>query len=97
MTTSGAKSRRDRMIVSIVVVVVLYAMAAALWFTGRNQAWANARKGYEKELRMLEREKALIGDRDLWVERAEEARQRMPHVDADERVEKTAARWERVI
>ena len=97
MTTSGAKSRRDRMIVSIVVVVVLYAMAAALWFTGRNQAWVNARKGYEKELKMLEREKALIGDRELWEERAEEARQRMPHVDADERVEKTAARWERVI
>ena len=64
MTTSGAKSRRDRMIVAIVVVVVLYAMAAALWFTGRNQAWANARKGYEKELRMLESEKALIDDRD---------------------------------
>ena len=94
MTKSGSKSRRDRMVIAIVVVVALYALAALLWFTGRDQAWANARKGYEKELKTLQREKSLIGDRSLWEERAETKRLRMPLVGEDEM---PATRWERII
>ena len=60
MTKTGAKSRRDRMVIAIVVVVALYALAVLLWFTGRGQAWAAARKGYEKEVAKFQREKALI-------------------------------------
>ena len=94
MTTSGAKSRRDRMIIAIVVVVALYALAAFLWFTGRGDAWSRARKAYEKEVATFEREKALIRDRDLWEERAETKRLRMPLVGEDEM---PATRWERII
>ena len=94
MTMPGAKSRRDRMIIAIVVVVALYAFAALLWFTGRGDAWARARKGYEKELRTVEREKALIDDRAFWEERAEIKRLRMPLVGEDEM---PATRWERII
>ena len=94
MTMSGAKSRRDRMIIAVVVVGVLYALAAILWFTGRNKAWANARKNYEKELKTFEREKALINDRALWEERAEVKRLRMPFVGESEA---PASRWERII
>ena len=95
MTMSGSNSRRDRMAIAIGVVVLLYAFAAFLWVTGRSQAWDIARREYEREVKTLKREKALIADREHWEERAEEARQRMPHVDADERIEKTAARRER--
>jgi len=94
MTMAGAKSRRDRMVIAIVVVVALYALAALLWFTGRRQAWATARKNYDKEVKKLQREKALINDRPLWEERAETKRLRMPLVDEDE---KSGTRWERVI
>ena len=94
MTTSGAKSRRDRMIVAIVVVAVLYALAVLLWFTGRGQAWAAARKRYDKELETLRREKALINDRTLWEERAETKRLRMPLVGEDDM---PATRWERIV
>ena len=94
MTKSGSKSRRDRMVIAIVVVVALYALAALLWFTGRDQAWAKARKGYEKELKTLQREKALIRDRALWEERAETKRLRMPQVQEDDNPGK---RWERII
>ncbi len=95
MTTSGAKSRRDRMIVAIAVVVVLYAIAAPLlWFTGRAQAWTIARMSYVRERRTVQREKALIADRDLWEERAETKRLRMPLVGEDE---KPATRWERIV
>ena len=94
MTMAGAKSRRDRMVIAIVVVVVLYALAALLWFTGRRQAWATARKNYDKEVKKFQREKALINDRPLWEERAETKRLRMPLVDEDE---KSGTRWERVI
>ena len=94
MTTSGAKSRRDRMIIASVVVVALYALAAFLWFTGRGDAWSRARKAYDKEVATFEREKALIRDRDLWEERAETKRLRMPLVGEDEM---PATRWERII
>ena len=94
MTTSGAKSRRDRMIIAIVVVVALYALAAFLWFTGRGDAWSRARKAYDKEVATFEREKALIRDRDLWEERAETKRLRMPLVGEDEM---PATRWERIV
>ena len=94
MTKSGSKSRRDRMVIAIVVVVALYALAALLWFTGRRQAWATARKNYDKEVKKFQREKALINDRPLWEERAETKRLRMPLVDEDE---KSGTRWERVI
>ena len=94
MTMAGAKSRRDRMVIAIVVVVALYALAALLWFTGRQQAWATARKNYDKEVKKLQREKALINDRPLWEERAETKRLRMPLVDEDE---KSGTRWERVV
>ena len=94
MRTSGAMSRRDRMIIAIVVVVALYALAALLWFTGRALAWTIARKGYERERRTVQREKALINDRDLWEERAETKRLRMPLVGEDE---KPATRWERIV
>ena len=94
MRTSGAMSRRDRMIIAIVVVVALYALAAFLWFTGRGDAWSRARKAYDKEVATFEREKALIRDRDLWEERAETKRLRMPLVGEDEM---PATRWERII
>ena len=97
MTMSGAKSRRDRMVIAIVVVVVLYALAVLLWFTGRRDAWKKSRKGYEDVLTQIKREKTLISQRVVWVKSDEEARNRMPHVDADELPEKTAVRWERVI
>ena len=94
MTMAGAKSRRDRMVIAIVVVVALYALAALLWFTGRRQAWATARKNYDKEVKKFQREKALINDRPLWEERAETKRLRMPLVGEDEM---PATRWERII
>ena len=97
MTMSGSKSRQSRMFIAIVVVVVLYALAALLWFTGRNMAWKKAREGYEKELKTFNREKTLIAQRQDWEARAEEARDRMPHVDEDEKTEKIAVKWERVI
>ena len=94
MTAAGAKSRRDRTSIAVVVVVVMYALAAVMWFTGRGAAWTRARKGYEKERNALLREKALIGDRETWEERAEIKRLRMPTVE-DGVV--SATRWERVI
>ena len=60
-------------------------------------AWKKARDGYEKELTTYNREKALIAQRKDWEARAEEARDRMPHVDGDEKTEKIAVKWERVI
>lgn len=94
MTMPGAKSRRDRTVIAVAVVVALYALAAVMWFTGRDMAWMRARKGYEKERNAFSMEKALIRDRALWEERAEMKRLRMPTVEEGT---VSATRWERII
>lgn len=94
MTTPGAKSRRDRTVIAAVVVVALYAFAALMWFTGRGDAWKNARNNYYRECRKYESEKALIGKRAYWTEVAESKRVQMPMVDE---LENSTTRWRRII
>ena len=49
-------SRRDRTILSVLGVLVLYGIAAALFFTGRDRAWEKARKDYDREAKKYERQ-----------------------------------------
>ncbi len=94
MTTAGNKSRRDRTIIATVVVVVLYALAALVWFTSRSAAWTRAKKAYDRACAKVAGEKALIAKRDYWMQVAESKRVQMPTVEDGE---KSSTRWERVI
>ena len=46
-----AMSRRDRAVLAVLGMVVLYGLAVLLFFTGREAAWAKARKAYAREAR----------------------------------------------
>lgn len=86
--------RRDRMVLAIVFVVVLYAIAALVWFMGREAEWAKARKNYEKAQKQLASENRLISQRAAWRERAEKESLKMP---VAEEGESTQTRWQRAL
>ena len=52
--------RRERAVLAVVLVVVLYAVAVLMWFMGREDAWAKSRKGYERAARQLAIENKLM-------------------------------------
>lgn len=89
-----AMSRRDRAVLAVLGMVVLYGLAALLFFTGREAAWAKARKAYEREAKAYARQRALIGARAAWARRAEEVRVKMPTAGEDE---STQTRWQRIL
>ena len=75
---SSNLSRRDRMIVAIGGVVVLYALAGGLWFMSQEQAWKTAAKKYEAAEKKTLSEKKLISQRQKWNDAYEEEREKMP-------------------
>ena len=76
-------SRRDRMIVAIVVVVLMYAVAVGLWFMGQEQAWKTAAKKYDAAAKKVHSEKKLISQRVKWNNAYEEEREKMPIFSED--------------
>ena len=77
--SSGANlSRRDRMILSIGIFILLYALVVVLWFTGQEQAWRVASKKYAAAVKRTNREKGLIANRTKWNEAYEAEREKMP-------------------
>lgn len=87
-------SRRDRTILAVIVVVVLYGFAALLWFSGRQEAWAKSRKLYENAQKQLARENKLIAEKGAWVKRSEEVSLKMPMAEEGE---STETRWQRLL
>lgn len=86
--------RRERAVLAVVLVVVLYAVAVLMWFMGREDAWAKSRKGYERAARQLAIENKLIAKRSSWLERAETESLKMP---VAEEGESTQTRWQRML
>ena len=77
-------SRRDRMIAAIGGVVVMYALAVALWFMSQEQAWRAAAKKYDSAATKTLSEKKLISQRQKWNDAYEEEREKMPVFSEDE-------------
>ena len=76
-------SRRDRMVAAIAGVVLMYAIAGALWFMGQEQAWKTAAKKYQAAEKKMRSEKKLIAQRQKWNEAYEEEREKMPVFSED--------------
>lgn len=93
MSMSGM-SRRDRTVLAVVAMVVLYGLAVLLWFSGREAAWAKSRKQYENAQKQLARENKLIGEKSKWLERSEEVSLKMPTAEEGE---STETRWQRLL
>lgn len=87
-------SRRDRTVIAVLGILLLYGIAVALFFMGRDAAWEKSRKNYERETKKYERQLKLIRDRKSWEERAEQASVKMPTAEDGEATE---TRWRRII
>ena len=87
-------SRRERTACAVLGMAVLYGLAVLLFFTGREAAWAKARKAYAREAKTYARQCALISERAAWQRRAEEVSVKMPTAGEDE---STQTRWQRIL
>jgi hypothetical protein len=83
MSAGGNLSRRERMIVAIVCVVMMYALAATLWFMGQDRSWRSARGRYVSAVKRTAREKALIARRAELNEAYGAEREKMPSFSED--------------
>ncbi len=87
-------SRRDRTILAVVGMVLLYGFAAMLFLTGRQAAWEKSRKAYMREAQKLAQQKKLIAARSKWEAREEEVSVKMPKAEEGE---STQTRWQRIL
>ncbi len=80
---------KEKAIVSVLVVVVLYALAAATWFMHSEGAWKKARGRYESACKTYQKECVTIANKDKYVEDYEKAKEFMPMFEASKTTEAT--------
>lgn len=69
---------KEKALVAVIGVVVLYAIAVATWFLSSERAWGQAAKKYDREAKRYEKEEALIGEKRKWNEAYESEKAAMP-------------------
>jgi len=80
---------REKALVAVVAVVVLYALAVGVWFFNARDAWKKAAKRYASEQTRYAKERHLIGERALWTERYEKAKAAMPTFESGQATDTT--------
>ena len=83
---------RQKALMAIVGVIVLYAIAAGVWFFSAEAAWKKAAKSYAKAKDTYLREKKLIGEKQRWTEAYEQEKAQMPTFEAGKATDTT---WRR--
>ena len=69
---------KEKAIVAVLAVVVLYAAAVAIWFMSAEREWAKAAKNYRTQCERFEKEERLIAEREKWEEAYEAEKAAMP-------------------
>jgi len=72
------KSLKEKAVMAIIGVVVLYAIAVAGWFLSFEKSWKKAAKNYEKAKETYYREEKLIGEKRKWTDAYETEKAAMP-------------------
>lgn len=72
------KSLKEKAVLAIVGMVILYAVAVASWFMSAEKSWAKAAKGYEKAKETYLKEEKLIGEKRKWTDAYEAEKSVMP-------------------
>ncbi len=80
----GNLSLRDRAILLGGVVLVLYFIAAAMWFMKFDREWAKSVKTYESAVKTYRKEVALITKRDSLQAQYDEEKENIPTLSDDE-------------
>ncbi len=92
----SAMSRRDRTILAVLGVAMLYGFAAVLFLTGRQDAWNRSRRAYDRAVEELAKQKKLISERAQWEERNARVSVRMPRAEEGESSQ-TRRDWQRTL
>lgn len=77
----AAKSLKEKAVLATLGVLVLYAIAIAVWFMvsgGNRGAWSKARDRYQKAVKQFRREEDLIAKKRYWNEKYDSAKAEMP-------------------
>ena len=80
---------REKAVVSVLVVVVLYAAAVATWFMHSERAWSKAKDRYETACRTFRKESEMIANKAKYAEDYERAKAFMPMFEAEKTTEAT--------
>lgn len=88
------KALREKAVLAALAVVLLYGLAAALWFVSQQAAWKKAARSYDRAKEKYAKECALIAQRAMWTEAYENEKARMPTFETGKATDTT---WERMI
>ena len=73
---------KEKAMMAVVAVVVLYAVAVGVWFFSAESAWKRAAKAYGRECDRYEQEEKLISERRKWNELYDREKAAMPTFEA---------------
>ena len=83
---------RQKALMAMAGVIVLYAIAAGVWFFSAESAWKKAAKAYDKAKDTYQREVKLIGEKRKWVDAYENEKATMPTFESGKATDTT---WRR--
>ena len=73
---------KEKAMMAVVAVVVLYAVAVGVWFFSAESAWKRAAKAYSRECDRYEQEEKLISEKRKWNELYDREKAAMPTFEA---------------
>lgn len=85
----NARSLKEKAVLAMLGVVVLYAVAVASWFMHFDHAWRQAATKYERAKKTCQKEAKTIGERRKWELRYEEELAAMPAFETGKSTETT--------
>ena len=86
------KTLREKAILAMLGMAVLYAFAVILWFMSVESSWKKAAKAYDKAKKTYQSEVKLIGEKRKWAEAYENEKATMPTFEAGKTTDTT---WRR--
>ena len=88
----GQMSLREKAVAATVGMVLLYALAAVLWFVSQEAAWRKSAKSYANAKAKYEAERRLIGEKAKWNQAYEDEKALMPMFEKGKATDTT---WQR--
>ena len=83
---------REKAMMAVAGVIVLYAIAVATWFMSAEGAWKKSAKNYAKARETYQKEVRLIGEKSKWAEAYEDEKAQMPTFEVGKATDTT---WQR--
>lgn len=74
----ASKSSKDKALLAIAGVIVLYVIAGFVWFVHSSGAWKTSSKNYARECDRFAREEKLISEKQKWKDAYDAERETMP-------------------